>query len=44
MNIKKLKKECIKILDARGWDDKHKVDLRSKNSMIDYLRFYEVIK
>lgn len=44
MNIKQLKNECIKILDARGWDDKHKVDLRNKASMVNYLKFYEVIK
>ena len=44
MNFKELKKECIKILDLRGWDDKDRVDLRSKQSMINYLKFYEVIK
>lgn len=44
MKISEIKKEVIKILDARGWDDKFKVDLRNKQSMINYLKFYEVWK
>ena len=38
-----LKKEVIKILDQRGWDDKYDVDLRSKKSMVNYLTKYEVL-
>ena len=37
-----LKNEVINILDMRGWDDKYRVDLRNKQSMIEYLRFYEI--
>ena len=39
-----LKQEVTQILNSRGWDDKDRVDLRSVISMIDYLRFYEVIR
>lgn len=42
--FQELKNEVIRILDSRGWDDKDRVDLRSKESMIDYLKFYEVIR
>lgn len=32
-----LKKEVVKILDARGWDNKHLVDLRKARSCIEYI-------
>ena len=38
-----LRAECVKILDARGWDTKDMVDLRKRQSMIDFLLFHERI-
>ena len=38
-----LRAECVKILDAIGWDTKDLVDLRKRQSMIDFLLFHERI-
>ena len=38
-----LRAECVKILDAKGWDTKDLVDLRKRQSMIDFLLFHEQI-
>ena len=32
-----VKSEVVKLLDARGWDDKHKVDLRKLQSCLEYI-------
>ena len=38
-----LRAECVKILDANDWDTKDLVDLRKRQSMIDFLLFHERI-
>lgn len=38
-----LRAECVKILDANDWDTKDMVDLRKRQSMIDYLLTYETL-
>jgi len=36
-NEAEIKEEVIKVLDARGWDTKNQVDLRSISSCLNYL-------
>lgn len=36
-SMEEIKKEVIKILDNRGWDNKVSVDLRSMQSCLEYI-------
>lgn len=38
----KLKQEVIKILNLLDWKNKNDVDLRSTQSMIDYVKYYDI--
>ncbi len=43
-SVKALKNKTISRLDGKGWEDKYHVDLRSVNSMADYLHDGQWIK
>jgi len=36
-SVTDIRRVAIRMLDGKGWDDKHQVDLRSLSSMIGYI-------